>query len=62
VEKGGLKALILYGVAGAIAGAFIAVKIDGGYLRKGFAIFLLCMAAYELVKGYKRWTSKDLNH
>jgi len=62
VEKGGLWRLILFGVAGAITGAIIAVKIDGGYLRKGFAIFLLCMAVYELVKGYKRWTSKDLKH
>jgi len=62
VEKKGLFHLIVYGVIGAVAGALIAIKIDGGYLRKGFAIFLLCMAAYELTKGYKRWTSKDLKH
>ena len=62
IEKKGLLRLTLYGLAGAAAGAFIAVQIDGAYLRKGFAIFLLGMAAYEIVKGYKKWTSKDLKH
>ena len=59
VEKDGLKPLVLYGVIGAVVGAIIAVNIDGGYLRKGFAVFLLCMGTYELVKGYKRWKTKD---
>ena len=62
IEKGGLLRLTLYGLVGASVGAFIAVQINGEYLRKGFAIFLLGMAAYELVKGYKKWTSKDLKH
>jgi len=60
VEKKGLLKLTLYGLAGAVAGAFIAVKIDGNYLRKGFAVFLLCMAVYEITKGYKKWMSKGL--
>jgi len=63
IEKSGILRLILYGIVGAIAGALIAVKIDGNYLRKGFAVFLLCMAAYELTKGYKKWkTSKISKH
>jgi len=60
IEKEGLARLILCGLVGAVAGAFIAINIDAGYLRKGFAVFLLCMAIYEFVKGYKKWTSKDL--
>jgi len=59
IEKGGLLRLTLYGVIGAVAGALLAVKIHGDYLRKGFAVFLLCMAVYELTKGYKKWKSKD---
>ncbi|MCL2377788.1 MAG: sulfite exporter TauE/SafE family protein [Defluviitaleaceae bacterium] len=55
IEKKGLLRLTMYGLIGAVVGAFIAVQIDAGYLRKGFAIFLLCMAAYEIVKGYKKW-------
>jgi len=58
IEKKGLLRLTLYGLAGAGVGAFIAVQIDGGYLRKGFAIFLLCMATYEIVKGYRKWKTK----
>jgi len=60
VERTGLLRLTLYGLMGAVAGALIAVKIDGDYLRKGFAAFLLGMAAYEITKGYRKWTSKDL--
>jgi len=60
IEKKGLLRLTLYGLAGAVVGAMIAVKIDGNYLRKGFAVFLLGMAAYEITKGYKKWKSKRL--
>ena len=62
IEKKGLLRLTLYGLIGAGAGAIIAVQIDGNYLRKGFAAFLLLMAAYELVKGYKKWKLKTLTH
>ena len=64
IEKKGLLPLILLAIPGTIAGALIAVNIDANYLRKGFAIFLLCMAIYELKKGYEKWKtrhSKDLN-
>lgn len=54
IEKKGLFKLTLFGVLGAIPAALIAVRIDANWLRKGFAVFLLCMAAYELVKGWKR--------
>ena len=62
IEKSGLLRITLYGLIGAGVGALIAVQIDGVYLRKGFAVFLLCMAAYEIVKGYKKWKSKPLTH
>ena len=55
IEKSGLLPLILWGALGAVTGALIAVRIDANYLRKGFAIFLLLMAVYEITKGYKRW-------
>ncbi|MCL2215875.1 MAG: sulfite exporter TauE/SafE family protein [Defluviitaleaceae bacterium] len=58
IEKKGLLPLILWGLPGSICGALIAVKIDANYLRKGFAIFLLAMAAYEITKGYKAWKSQ----
>ncbi|MCL2405824.1 MAG: sulfite exporter TauE/SafE family protein [Defluviitaleaceae bacterium] len=62
IEKKGLFKLVLYGLVGAGVGAIIAVHINGQYLRKGFAVFLLCMAAYEIVKGCKRWKTKRLAH
>jgi len=62
VEKSGLLPLIIYGIIAAVAGALIAVNIDGKYLRKGFGVFLLCMATYEIVKGYKKWKTRDLKH
>ena len=51
IEKKALLPLILWALPGAVIGALIAVKIDSDYLRKGFAVFLLIMAAYELKKG-----------
>jgi len=58
IEKQGLLPLVLWGLCGAAVGSLIAVKIDAGYLRKGFAVFLLTMAVYEFVKGYKKWKSQ----
>lgn len=58
IEKKGLAPLIFWGIPGAITGALVAVKIDSNYLRKGFAIFLLAMALYEITKGYKAWKSQ----
>ena len=57
IEKQVLLKLTLFGVLGAAAGALLAVNIDPAFLRKGFAAFLLCMAAYELMKGYQKWNS-----
>ena len=62
IEKKGLLPLILWGLPGAITGSLIAVKIDANYLRKGFAIFLLAMAFYEITKGYQKWKSQRSNH
>ena len=62
IEKSGLLPLVLWGLPGAVTGALIAVKIDENYLRKGFAVFLLAMAAYELKKGYDSWNSQRLKH
>ena len=58
IEKSGLRPLILWGALGAVTGALIAVQIDSNYLRKGFAIFLLLMAIYEITKGYKLWKTQ----
>ncbi|MCL2604230.1 MAG: sulfite exporter TauE/SafE family protein [Defluviitaleaceae bacterium] len=54
IEKKGLLKLTLFGVLGAVPAALIAVRINADWLRKGFAVFLLCMAVYELVKGWKK--------
>ncbi|MCL1842773.1 MAG: sulfite exporter TauE/SafE family protein [Defluviitaleaceae bacterium] len=62
IEKKGLLPLILWGIPGATAGALIAIKIDANYLRKGFAVFLLAMATYEISKGYQKWKSQRLKH
>jgi len=59
IEKEGLLPLILWALPGAVIGSLIAVKIDGGYLRKGFAVFLLALAVYELVKGIKMRRERD---
>jgi len=55
IEKKGLWKLTLFGVMGAVPAALIAVRINADWLRKGFAIFLLGMAAYELIKGIRAW-------
>ncbi|MCL2203186.1 MAG: sulfite exporter TauE/SafE family protein [Defluviitaleaceae bacterium] len=58
VEKKGLWKLTLFGVLGAVPAALIAVRMDADWLRKGFAVFLLCMAVYELAKGWKKRKEK----
>jgi len=58
IQSRGLPSLILWGLVGALPGALIAVKLDANFLRKGFAIFLLAMAAYEIRKGYNKWNSR----
>jgi len=58
IEKKGLLPLILWGLPGAICGALIALKLDANYLRKGFAVFLLAMAVYEITKGFYKWKER----
>ena len=58
IESRGLPSLVLWGLVGALPGALIAVKLDANFLRKGFAIFLLAMAAFEIKKGYLKWKEK----
>ena len=60
IETKGMLTLILCGSLSAIGGALIAVKIDANLLRKGFAVFLLIMAAYEIWKGCTKWKSQNL--
>ena len=60
IEKEGLLPLILWGATSATIGALIAVKLDANLLRRGFAIFLLLMAVYELKKGYSKWKLRHL--
>ena len=53
IEKNGLLGLVIFGLIGSVAGALIAIRVDANYLRKGFAVFLLVMSAYELYKAYE---------
>jgi len=62
IEKKGLGPLIFYGLIGAVIGALIATRLDANILRKGFAIFLLFMAVYEIIKGYKKFKSIKSSH
>ena len=41
------------GVIGALFGAWAAMAIDGGLLRKMFGVFLLLIGAYEIYKGIR---------
>lgn len=43
-----VKGLILYGIVGTVAGAWIATHIDGGVLRRLFGFFLLAVGLLEL--------------
>lgn len=50
VEKKIIKPIILFGIAGAVAGSLIAVNMDSNILRKVFAVFLIIMGISELRK------------
>lgn len=60
IEKDGLWPLIIFGLLGALPAALIAININSNYLRKGFAIFLLIMAIYEIWKGIAKWKTEAL--
>lgn len=57
IDKELVKRLIPYGLAGALAGAFIAVSAEEGTLRKLFGFFLLAVGLYELFRkeNSKKW-------
>ncbi len=50
VEKSVVRPIVLYGLAGAVAGSLIAVSLDSELLRKIFAVFLVFMGISELRK------------
>jgi uncharacterized membrane protein YfcA len=54
IEKRSLPPVIILGLAGAAAGAFAAVRMDGSLLKKCFGYFLLAMSAYEIFRREKK--------
>ncbi|MDR2939722.1 MAG: sulfite exporter TauE/SafE family protein [Clostridiales bacterium] len=50
IEGGFLLPIILFGLAGAVAGSMIAIRIDAELLRKLFAGFLFVMGLLEFFK------------
>lgn len=53
--------IILFGLAGAVAGSKLAMSMPGNNLKKWFGVFLLLMGAYELFikKDGSRKTSRQ---
>lgn len=51
IQKGVALRIVLFGLIGAAAGAFIAVRIDESLLRRFFGAFLLILGIYEFRKG-----------
>lgn len=45
--------ILLFGLAGAFAGSFLAVTLDEKPLRKLFGVFLLLMGCYEMFRKSK---------
>lgn len=43
----------IFGIIGAVGGAFIALNLESSLLRKMFGIFLALIGAYEIFKGIK---------
>ena len=46
--------LLLWGVAGAATGSFLAINLNQKILKKLFGIFLFAMGSYEIFKGFKK--------
>jgi len=46
--------IILWGLVGAVGGAFVAGLIKTEVLRRCFGVFLLCMGVYEFFKKEKK--------
>lgn len=60
VEKKLVPKLVVWGLIGAFAGAFIAVKMEGELLRKAFGFFLLAMGLYEIFKKQEEEDKKTM--
>ncbi|MBE6008432.1 MAG: sulfite exporter TauE/SafE family protein [Lachnospiraceae bacterium] len=58
IEKSVLKPLIIFGVAGSAAGAFLASGAGDGALRVLFGIFLGVMGIFEIIKGIRTKNKK----
>jgi hypothetical protein len=50
IIKKGLTRLVLLGLAGAAAGAFLAFRMDADWLRRGFGLFLLGIGIREFTR------------
>lgn len=46
--------IIVFGIAGAALGAFVALRLNSVLLRRLFGIFLFLMGAYEIYKGFQK--------
>ncbi len=45
--------IIICGVIGAVAGAYVATSLSSGFLKRMFGVFLLAMGIYELTRAAK---------
>ena len=50
--------LAIFGIIGAIFGSLIANKLNVSLLRKGFAIFLVLIAFYQIIYWYRKYIKK----
>lgn len=53
---------LLFGTAGAVLGAWLAVKLEPQLLRRLFGIFLFFMGGYEIKKGITKKDGSDENN
>lgn len=53
--------IIIWGIIGAVLGAYIAVSIPSLILKKMFGFFMLFMGIYEIFKGAKTKSEKTIN-
>ncbi len=53
IEKKVLFKIVLMGLLGAVAGSFIAMRIDSSMLRRCFGVFLGIMGCMEIWKGIR---------
>lgn len=58
VDFGMAVPIITFGLAGALAGSWIAAGMGAGLLRKFFGVFLLAMSVYEMFRKGKNDSGK----